>query len=69
MFLLAVGRYIIIFIVSLTQLFTADIDASVGFLMQIDKLVQLLESPIFIRILSTLCVYIYRNDHAEINFS
>ncbi|POM67053.1 VAC14 family protein [Phytophthora palmivora] len=26
----------------------ADIDASVGFLMQIDKLVQLLESPIFI---------------------
>lgn len=27
---------------------TADIDASVGFLMQIDKLVQLLESPIFI---------------------
>jgi hypothetical protein len=28
---------------------TAEIDATVGFLMQIDKLVQLLESPIFIR--------------------
>ncbi|KAG2522624.1 hypothetical protein JM16_003392 [Phytophthora kernoviae] len=30
------------------QVFTVHIDASVGFLMQIDKLVQLLESPIFI---------------------
>lgn len=35
--------------VSLTSLVcTADIDASAGFLMQVDKLVQLLESPIFI---------------------
>lgn len=28
---------------------SADVDITVGFLMQIDKLVQLIESPIFIR--------------------
>jgi vacuole morphology and inheritance protein 14 len=34
----------------------ADIEVTVGFLMQIDKLVQLLESPIFIRTMLSVLI-------------
>lgn len=44
---------------------TADIDASVGFLMQIDKLVQLLESPIFIHMRLQL-LEIHEDYHANL---
>lgn len=44
---------------------TADIDASVGFLMQIDKLVQLLESPIFIHMRLQL-LEIHEEYHANL---
>lgn len=43
----------------------ADIDASVGFLMQIDKLVQLLESPIFIHMRLQL-LEIQEDYHADL---
>merc|ERR1712107_183660 len=51
---------------ALIKMFDSEIDITVGFLMQIDKLVQLLESPVFIHLRLQLALGVDEPHHTAL---